>query len=171
VRNLMLNVLYYAKSRDMVGEPVEVSYLAKNVAQIVEPKAAREHIAFTSDIPENLGEAALDTANLSAALVNILENAIDACVADTSKPSHAITFSVMATDAAVVFDITDNGMGMSQETREKAFTLFFSSKGLKGTGLGLFIAHDVVKKHRGTIELTSEPGVGTKFHIRLPWAG
>jgi len=171
VRNLMLNVLYYAKSRDMVGEPVEVSYLAKNVAQIVEPKAAREHIAFTADIPENLGEAALDTANLSAALVNILENAIDACVADTSKPSHAITFSVMATDAAVVFDITDNGMGMSQETREKAFTLFFSSKGLKGTGLGLFIAHDVVKKHRGTIELTSEPGVGTKFHIRLPWAG
>ena len=117
---------------------MDVTHLARNVAQVIEPKAAREHIAFTATIPDDLGEAVLDTANLSAALVNILENAIDACLADTAKDSHAITFSVTATDAAVVFDITDNGMGMDQETREKAFTLFFSSKGLKGTGLWAF---------------------------------
>jgi len=168
VRNLVLNVLYYAKSRDMAGEPVDVSHLATNVAQIVEPKAARERIAFTWDIPAGLGAVPLDTANISAALVNILENAIDACVADTGKDAHAITFKAATTADAVIFDITDNGMGMSQETREKAFTLFFSSKGLKGTGLGLFIAHDVVKKHGGTIDLTSEPGVGTQFHIVIP---
>jgi PAS domain S-box-containing protein len=168
VRNLVLNVLYYAKSRDMAGEAVEVSHLARNVAQIVEPKAAREHIAFTTEIPENLGTTTLDTANLSAALVNILENAIDACVADTVKEHHAISFRASATDASVVFDIADDGMGMDQETREKAFTLFFSSKGLKGTGLGLFIANDVVKKHHGAIELTSEQGVGTQFHIVIP---
>ena len=170
VRNLVLNVLYYAKSRGLAGEPVDLTHLARNVAQVIEPKAAREHIAFAADIPDDLGEAVCDTANLSAALVNILENAIDACLADTAKDAHAITFSVAATDEAVVFDIADNGMGMDQETREKAFTLFFSSKGLKGTGLGLFIAHDVVKKHHGSIELTSEPGMGTRFHIRLPWA-
>lgn len=171
VRNLVLNVLYYAKSRDMADEPVDVSHLATNVAQIVEPKAARERIAFTWDIPPDLGQMPLDTANLSAALVNILENAIDACAADTGKDAHAISFKVAATGEAVVFDIADNGMGMDQETREKAFTLFFSSKGLKGTGLGLFIACDVVKKHGGAIELTSEPGVGTRFHIVIPRQG
>lgn len=171
VRNLVLNILYYAKSRDMAGEPVDISHLATNVAQIVEPKAARERIAFAWEVPPGLGEAPLDTANLSAALVNILENAIDACVADTAKESHAITFTAAATDEAVIFDISDNGMGMSQETREKAFTLFFSSKGLKGTGLGLFIAHDVVKKHGGVIDLRSEPGVGTQFHIVIPRKG
>ncbi|MHC1788098.1 ATP-binding response regulator [Solidesulfovibrio sp.] len=168
VRNLVLNVLYYAKARDMAGEPVDITHLATNVAQIVEPKAARERIAFTWDIPLDLGQVPLDTANLSAALVNILENAIDACVADTGKDAHAITFKAATTDDAAIFDITDNGMGMDQETREKAFTLFFSSKGLKGTGLGLFIAHDVVKKHGGTIELTSEAGLGTTFHVVLP---
>jgi PAS domain S-box-containing protein len=168
VRNLVLNVLYYAKSRDMAGEPVDVSHLARNVAQIVEPKAAREHVAFACDIPDNLGSVVLDTANLSAALVNILENAIDACVADTAKPAHAISFKAAVTDEALCFDIADDGMGMDQETREKAFTLFFSSKGLKGTGLGLFIANDVVKKHCGVIELTSEQGVGTHFHIVIP---
>ncbi|EKO37979.1 MAG: PAS domain S-box [Solidesulfovibrio magneticus str. Maddingley MBC34] len=168
VRNLVLNVLYYAKSRDMAGDPVDVSHLAGNVAQIVEPKAAREKIAFTCDIPPDLGTADLDTANLSAALVNILENAIDACTADTAKETHAISFKASADADAVTFDIADNGMGMSQETREKAFTLFFSSKGLKGTGLGLFIAHDVVKKHGGRIDLTSEAGEGTQFHIVVP---
>ncbi|KHK03280.1 hybrid sensor histidine kinase/response regulator [Desulfovibrio sp. TomC] len=168
VRNLVLNVLYYAKSRDMAGDPVDISHLATNVAQVVEPKAAREHIAFACDIPPDLGLVSLDTANLSAALVNILENAIDACVADTAKESHAISFKATATSEAILFDIADNGMGMDQETREKAFTLFFSSKGLKGTGLGLFIAHDVVKKHGGVIDLTSEPGVGTQFHIVIP---
>jgi PAS domain S-box-containing protein len=168
VRNLVLNVLYYAKSRDMAGDLVDVSHLAANVAQIIEPKAARERIAFTCAIPPDLGRTALDTANLSAALVNILENAIDACVADTAKDSHAIRFAVSADAERVVFDIADNGMGMSQETREKAFTLFFSSKGLKGTGLGLFIAHDVVKKHGGRIDLTSQPGEGTQFHLVLP---
>ncbi len=170
VRSLVLNVLYYAKSRDMAHELVDLSHFAKNVAQVVEPKAAREGIAFQADIPENLGSIMVDTANLSAALVNILENAIDACTADTAKESHAITFTTSLGNDAAVFDITDNGMGMDQETREKAFTLFFSSKGLKGTGLGLFIAHDVVKKHQGAIELTSTPGAGTQFHITLPKA-
>jgi signal transduction histidine kinase len=137
----------------------------------VEPKAAREKIAFACDIPPDLGTADLDTANLSAALVNILENAIDACAADTAKEAHAISFKAGADADDVIFDIVDNGMGMSQETREKAFTLFFSSKGLKGTGLGLFIANDVVVKHGGRIDLTSEAGVGTRFHIVVPRRG
>jgi len=57
---------------------------------------------------------------------------------------------------------------MDRETRERIFSLFFSSKGLKGTGLGLFIANKIVDKHGGTIEVDSEPGRGSKFMIRLP---
>lgn len=168
VRGLVLNVLYYAKSRDMAVAPTDVAPLARSVAQVIELRATRARIAFTAAIPEDMGQAALDSANLSAALVNILENAIDACVVDAAKPAHAIAFRASATDDAVIFDITDDGMGMDQETREKAFTLFFSSKGIKGTGLGLFIANDVIRKHNGSIELASEPGVGTRFHVVIP---
>ena len=64
--------------------------------------------------------------------------------------------------------VEDNGMGMDQETREKIFSLFFSSKGIKGTGLGLFISNKIVDKHGGTIEVDSEPGRGTRFLVRLP---
>jgi signal transduction histidine kinase len=65
-------------------------------------------------------------------------------------------------------EIHDNGIGMDRETREKIFSLFFSSKGIKGTGLGLFIANKIVDKHGGDIKVESEPGRGSRFVIRLP---
>ena len=64
--------------------------------------------------------------------------------------------------------LEDNGIGMDRETREKLFSLFFSSKGIKGTGLGLFISNKIVDKHGGSIRVDSEPGRGTRFLVRLP---
>ncbi|MEW5771993.1 MAG: response regulator [Thermodesulfobacteriota bacterium] len=168
VKTLVLNVLYYAKSRDLAAEEADLAEFCRQVAQVAAPKAEREKIAFSTDFAPDLGRFQADTANLSAALVNILENAIDACVADHAKPEHAIGFAVRADNGTVVMEIRDNGMGMDQETREKALTLFFSSKGLRGTGLGLFIANDVVTKHQGAMTLESEPGKGTRFLISLP---
>jgi signal transduction histidine kinase len=68
----------------------------------------------------------------------------------------------------MIFDIRDNGIGMDRETREKLFSLFFSSKGLKGTGLGLFISNKIVDKHGGEIKVESQPGRGSRFLVRLP---
>ena len=66
------------------------------------------------------------------------------------------------------FEIEDNGIGMDRETREKLFSLFFSSKGVSGTGLGLFISNKIADKHGGGIEVDSEPGRGSRFTVRLP---
>jgi signal transduction histidine kinase len=57
---------------------------------------------------------------------------------------------------------------MDQETKEKAFSLFFSSKGAEGTGLGLFIANNIAQKHGGSIKLESELGKGTCFVVKIP---
>ncbi len=57
---------------------------------------------------------------------------------------------------------------MDRETREKAFTPFFSSKGADGTGLGLFIADNIIRAHNGTLELSSELDMGTRFIVRMP---
>ena len=64
--------------------------------------------------------------------------------------------------------IHDNGVGMDAETREKVFDPFFTTKQVKGTGLGLSVAYGIVTRHRGTIEVQSEPGVGTEFLLRFP---
>ena len=66
-----------------------------------------------------------------------------------------------------MFEIEDNGIGMDRETREKAFSLFFSSKGAGGTGLGLFIANKIAQAHGGSIDVQSEEGKGSHFIVEL----
>jgi signal transduction histidine kinase len=60
---------------------------------------------------------------------------------------------------------------MDQETREKSFSLFFSSKAGDGTGLGLFISNKIVQAHQGKIQLESEPNKGTRVTVKLPRRG
>ena len=68
----------------------------------------------------------------------------------------------------VRFDVTDNGCGMSEEVRAKLFSSFFSTKGAKGTGLGLLVTGKLVEEHKGTIDVVSTEGEGTTFSIRFP---
>jgi signal transduction histidine kinase len=68
----------------------------------------------------------------------------------------------------MVFEIADDGIGMDRRTREKAFSLFFSSKGSEGTGLGLFIANGIAQAHRGRIGIESELDKGTRFVVKIP---
>jgi signal transduction histidine kinase len=100
--------------------------------------------------------------------VNLLENSLDACRRDNQKPHHEVKLRLEGLADHVHFEVLDNGIGMDRETREKAFSLFFSSKGMEGTGLGLFIANRIAGAHGGTIDLESQAGVGTRFSVKLP---
>jgi signal transduction histidine kinase len=77
-------------------------------------------------------------------------------------------FRVAAENGRAVFTVTDTGCGMDREAREKMFTLFFSSKGSKGTGIGLFISERVIQQHHGGIEVESSLGEGTRITVWLP---
>ena len=67
--------------------------------------------------------------------------------------------------------MVDNGCGMDEETRSKIFHTFFSTKGSRGTGLGLMITKKIVDEHGGLVEVESEKAKGTKLFIRLPERG
>ena len=168
LKNMVLNLLYYAKERDLSWKRTDVLSLAKDVASTVEPKIKGYSIEFIHDFDRSIGEFEVDTSVVSSALINILENAMDACIEDKSKKSHKIIFSVTQDKDHIVFDIHDNGMGMDRETRENIFTLFFSSKGSKGTGLGLFVSNKIIQQHGGSIKVDSTPGQGSHFNIRMP---
>jgi signal transduction histidine kinase/FixJ family two-component response regulator len=168
LKNMVLNLLYYAKERDLNWERTDVLSLAKDVASTVEPKIKGYSIEFIHDFDRSIGKFEVDTSVVSSALINILENAMDACIEDKSKKSHKIIFSVTQDKDHIVFDIHDNGMGMDREIRENIFTLFFSSKGSKGTGLGLFVSNKIIQEHGGSIRADSTPGQGSHFNIRLP---
>jgi PAS domain S-box-containing protein len=168
IRKLVLNILFFAKDRELKREPTDVLNFAYDVAAGIESKIKTAGVALEYDFDPAVGEVQLDAGVVRLALINILENALDACVEDTAKKSHKIVFSVKPEDKQIVFEIRDDGTGMDRETRESLFTLFFSSKGNKGTGLGLFIANKVIEQHGGKIKLDSKPNRGTNFRICIP---
>jgi signal transduction histidine kinase len=110
----------------------------------------------------------IDHGLIRASLINILENAIEACIEDKSESAHWITFEVHGERDEVIFSIIDNGIGMGADQIQNIFKLFWSSKGKRGTGLGLFITNKVIQKHGGSIEVSSKPSVRTVFDVRLP---
>ncbi len=168
IRKMVLDILYYAKERELKWERVDILAFAQEVAGNMEAKMEQQQIDFVTDFAPAIGFYEIDPGSIYSALVNILENAMDACVRDTAKPEHRVVFTVREDPENICFEITDNGIGMSRDVREKLFTLFFSSKGSKGTGLGLFISHNIVTQHGGGITVASTPGRGSQFVIRIP---
>ena len=168
IRSVVLDLLYIAKEREPQFEPVALAELATLVVEMLSKRAEDLEIDFQVDLDGNVGTCEVDPKSIKESLVNILDNAFDACRVDKRKDSHVVRFSLASEDDNAVFRIEDNGVGMDRETREKMFSLFFSSKGVEGTGLGLFTANKVIEKHRGSIEVESEPGKGTSFRIWIP---
>jgi signal transduction histidine kinase/FixJ family two-component response regulator len=168
IRKMVLDILYYAKSRDLEFAELDLHAFAKDLANLVEGKAAHAGIALSCDFDRAEGRFEADYTALSSALANFLENAIDACLSETTGRPREMGFRVAAEAGRAVFAITDTGVGMDREAREKMFTLFFSSKGSKGTGIGLFISNRIIQQHHGGIEVESSPGEGTRITVWLP---
>jgi len=168
IRKMVLDILFYAKDRDLEWEHIDASRFAEDIVSVVEPKTKSHQIDFVLDFDPSLGGFEIDQGFVHSALINILENAIDACVKDKSKTSHKIIFGVRGDKNNIIFDVYDNGIGMDRETKGKIFTLFFSSKASKGTGLGLFIANKIIRQHGGSIHVESTPCRGSHFMVRIP---
>jgi signal transduction histidine kinase len=97
-------------------------------------------------------------------------NAIDACEFDEDEGKE---YMIRVTtkregDEAFILQVSDNGSGMDETVRKQIFTSLSSTKGSKGTGLGLLVTQKTVHEHGGTIKVDSEPGKGSTFVIRLP---
>ncbi len=167
VKGMILDILYCAKKREPTLNEVDVSAFARKVAEVVAAKAESQGVEFVCDFGEELGLFSLDEGALSAALVNLLENAVEACRADATKREHEVSFRVHRHGQRLELAISDNGIGMTPEVRDRLFQVFFSTKGSKGTGLGLFIARQTIEAHGGFIGVDSEPGEGSTFTIYL----
>ena len=165
IRSMVLDVLYYAKDREVCWESIDIPEVLASVAKVQASRA--EQFGVQLEVKAQSGAFEGDGHAIHSMLVNLVENALDACRTDKKEHPHLVTISGHAEGDAVIFEVQDNGIGMDQETREKAFSLFFSSKGAEGTGLGMFIAHKIVKSHNGVITIESEPGQGTRFVVRL----
>ncbi|MBI4703484.1 MAG: PAS domain-containing protein [Deltaproteobacteria bacterium] len=166
IRRMVMNILYYARDREMAFEPVEIGELCDAVAQVLRSRA--QAVGVELRVTAGEGQIEADRNAVESLLVNLVDNSIDACRVDGKKVAHQVELTARIDADQVVFTVSDNGLGMDRETREKAFSLFFTSKGAEGTGLGLFIAQKIARSHGGTIEVESTAGAGTRFTVTLP---
>jgi signal transduction histidine kinase len=149
---------------------LDLAELITSSVEIAKPKWHGEGAKRPKGIAVNVvnqGKVSVmaEAAELREVILNLLFNAVDA------MPEGGVieTGSRAELDSAC-FWVADNGMGMSQETQARLFEPFYSTKGTRGTGLGLSASHGIIRRHLGEILVASEPGEGTRFEVRLPLA-
>jgi signal transduction histidine kinase len=168
LRRIVLDVLYFAKERPLSWKPMDARQFTERLLEWAASKIQKQSIEWVTEWGETLGSFEGDEAVLSTALFNVIENAVDACAEDRNRSPHRITLRIDGRPDHVVFEIADDGIGMTPDIREHIFDLFYSSKGRAGTGLGLFITRQVIQQHGGRIDVESTPGLGTVFRVQLP---
>jgi signal transduction histidine kinase len=166
VERLALDMLYYVKDRAPQREPTEVNALVREVADLVEEMAVDKEVTVRVETDEKVGREPLDRTAVYRAVLNLVTNAIDACT--ESETGNQVVIRTRSEPDGIQITVEDNGIGMSAEVRSRLFDRFFSTKAGKGTGLGLPVVKKIVKEHGGTLEVESEPGQGSSFHLRLP---
>ncbi|UCD17076.1 MAG: PAS domain-containing protein [Candidatus Zixiibacteriota bacterium] len=167
IRSMVMDILYYAKDREPDWQSISTAALLDDVCGVMKEKAGKLGIDFVCHSDPGIGDFEGDPQAVRSLLVNLIENSMDACRIDTKKSKHKIAVKVSGDARCVQFDISDNGIGMDRETREKAFSLFFSSKGAGGTGLGLFISNKIAQAHGGNIVVESTEGEGSHFVVKM----
>lgn len=167
IKAMVSDILYYAKDRVPNWETLSAKEVAEDVMAMMEPRAEELTVRMDLEVSAEAGSFEGDPQAVRALLANLVENSLDACRLNGTPDGHRVTVRVGGDAEGAVFEVEDDGIGMDQETQEKAFTLFFSSKGT-GTGLGLFISDKIARAHGGEIGLYSTPGEGTRFIVRLP---
>ena len=167
VRRLLL---FARPSVDGPAGRVELGEVLRETAKLTAPRwrdaAQQQGRPIAVDL-EVEGEVAVDgwETDLREAFANLVLNAVDAL-----PDGGVIRLAARPEAGRVVAEVSDDGVGMSAETRERLFEPFFSTKGEGGLGLGLAIVFGIVERHNGTIDVESAPGRGTTFRLAFPAA-
>jgi signal transduction histidine kinase len=160
LNNILSNMLYFAKPRTPRMNPVSLAQFVEETLEMVRPVAESRMIVIKNHIqPLSL---CMDDALVRQVCMNILLNAVQAM-----SEGGTITVSTELKDRALYIHIKDTGCGMDEQTLERIFDPFYTTKD-EGTGLGLSISLKIMQSHGGTINVRSTPGRGTVFSLVFP---
>ncbi|MBM4018830.1 MAG: GAF domain-containing sensor histidine kinase [Planctomycetes bacterium] len=162
--NIVLDMLSYSRPRKPLCRPCQVAEICQGVAALLQPQAAARGVALVTS--GETAEVCVDEAGIKRCLLNLVGNAIDAC--GPSGGLVEIEAGPAGADGRFAIRVRDNGCGIDPAAQGKIFAPFFSTKGNKGTGLGLPVTKKIVEEHGGAIQVRSARGEGTEFTIVLP---
>lgn len=166
IYELVMNMLAYSKQRKPELELTNLDQLLGEVAGLVQKQFDSKHVALLIDVPHDMPPVPIDPGGVHQALLNLLNNALDAVQPESGVVSLRCDYD--GEHDRVKITVADNGEGMSQNTLARLFEPFHSTKGLRGTGLGLVVTKKIVEEHGGLVKVESVRKQGTTFTIQLP---
>lgn len=166
IYQLTLNMLQYSKQRKPELSMEHLLPVFEDLLSLVQSQFDAKGVALITDIEPDLPPVPIEASGLHQAVLNLLQNALDACEPDTGVVTLACHYDEL--DQGVRVSVTDNGVGISQAAQRELFQPFRSTKGYGGTGLGLVVTKKIVEEHGGHVDVQSQPDQGTTFTIFLP---
>ena len=163
------NILYSSKKRTPQFQKAKPSKVARRAVGLYQEKSSAMAVQLISQLNPTLPQSTMDAASITRMLSNLIWNALEACEKDQRKASSSVFVRAdYYNENHWMLEVEDNADGMDEETEENLFEEFFSTKGDKGTGLGLMVVERIVRNHKGRIEILTRPGIGSLFRTIFP---
>jgi len=162
---LVQNMLAYCRKTSLKREPTDLAALLGETVLMVQEAAAQRGVEVSTALQKALPELDVDPTEVKRAVLNLLTNAVEAC---TAGGRVCVAAQMEDGDGQCRITVQDDGHGIPQDVEKHLFEPLFTTKGSRGTGLGLALVKKVVEEHGGRVEVESEAGRGTAFHVIIP---
>lgn len=167
IGEMIRELLTFARRGELRREPTVVAHLANEVAKIIQPLSQKARCEIHVDDVSSGAVASVNRTQMRQVLMNLMMNGVQAM-----PGGGTIRIRVEEADGAVVVAVADEGTGIPEDALQLIFEPFYTTKAEgEGTGLGLSVCRSILQTHGGSIDVTSTPGEGTTFTLRIPIQG
>jgi len=165
-KDIVKGLLDFARQTEPKTEESDINETLERTSALLENQALFQNIKITKVICSSLPKILIDVGQIQQVFANIILNAAEAM---DGKGELTLITRRAPDNEYIEIEFADTGCGIPPENQDKVFDPFFTTKEVgRGTGLGLAVSHGIIAKHRGTIQVKSEPGKRTSFIVRLP---
>ena len=167
----------FARQSEVMRQKIDVNAPIQDVFKVLGHQLKVHRIELELDLAPELPPIRADHNRLEQVFINLVTNAVDALdekaqTVDDKDYRKKLWIRSQTQNGKVQIKVIDNGVGISEEVKNRIFEPFFTTKEVgKGTGLGVSISYGIIKDYDGTIDISSEPGQGTTFTLTFPAAG
>ena len=172
IMGLTTNMLAFSRQRDIEIELTQIGPIVQECAQLLEDQCRDKSIAMLVDRDEEMPPIPIDAGLMHQALMNLMTNAVEAVESETGAVTVRTTFHPAGSRGEhsppmAEINVIDNGPGIAPDRIGRIFEPFHTTKGTRGTGLGLAVTRRIIEEHHGQIHVQSDEGIGTVFQIML----
>jgi two-component system NtrC family sensor kinase len=164
-KNIVRGLLDFARQSEPNIEESDANEILRRTLSLLQNQAVFQNVTITTALSASLPGAMMDSSQIQQVFTNIILNAAEAM---DGEGELTIASRVASDGEYIEIEFADTGCGIPRENLEKIFDPFFTTKEVgRGTGLGLAVSYGIIARHKGTIEVRSEPDKGTTFTVKF----